>query len=133
MFDELKKKAKELKKSIVTLSVALQHKRTPWYAKVVLFFVVSYALSPIDLIPDFIPVLGLLDDLLLLPLGIALGTKLIPEDIWQECRHIAENQSISSKKNWLIGGLIILTWLILIIILANIFYGIYSKKNGDIK
>ncbi len=129
MFTTLKNKAKELKKSIATLRVALRHKRTPWYAKAVLFFVVSYALSPIDLIPDFIPVLGLLDDLLLLPLGISCGIKLIPEDVWHECWQISENQSISGKKKWFTGGLIILIWLILIIVLAKIFYGMYSNKK----
>lgn len=94
MLESFKQKAKELKESIVALSIALHNKRTPWYAKVVLFLVVSYALSPIDLIPDFIPVLGLLDDLLLLPLGITLGIKLIPKDVWEECIRIAENQHI---------------------------------------
>ncbi len=128
MFDKLRHKANELKKGITTLSVALKHKRTPWYAKGVLFLVVSYALSPIDLIPDFIPVLGLLDDLLLLPLGIMLGIKLIPKDVWQECQQITENLSISNKKNWFVGGLIILAWIILLVVVANIFYGIYSKK-----
>lgn len=129
MLAKLKHKAKELKKSIATLSVALRHKRTPWYAKALLFLVVSYALSPIDLIPDFIPVLGLLDDLLLLPLGIALGIKLIPKDVWQECQQIAESQSVSGKKNWFVGGLIILIWLILIVILAKFFYGMYLDKK----
>ncbi|WP_291529698.1 YkvA family protein [Bacteroides sp. UBA939] len=131
MFDKLQHKAKELKKSIVTLSVALRHKRTPWYAKVVLLLVVSYALSPIDLIPDFIPVLGLLDDLLLLPLGIALGIKLIPEDVWQECQQTAESQSVSGRKNWFVGGLIILLWLILIVVLAKVFYGICFDNSVE--
>jgi uncharacterized membrane protein YkvA (DUF1232 family) len=129
MIKRFKQKAKELKQNIAILGVALRNKRTPWYAKAVLFLVVSYALSPIDLIPDFIPVLGLLDDLLLLPLGIALGIKLIPEDVWMECRQIAEKQNIQGKKNWFVGGLIILIWLILIVILVKVFYGMYLVKK----
>ena len=124
MLDKLKQKTRELKTNIVTLGVALRHKRTPWYAKVVLFLVVSYALSPIDLIPDFIPVLGLLDDLLL-PLGIALGIKLIPTDVWVECQQIAGSQNDSGKKNWIAGGLIILIWLILIVILIKVLTGLW--------
>ncbi len=127
MFDKLQHKAKELKKNIATLSIALRHKRTPWYAKAVLLLVVSYALSPIDLIPDFIPVLGLLDDLLLLPLGIALALKLIPKDVWEECRQISEIQNVLPKKNWVVGGLIILLWLILIIVVAKIVYHIIQN------
>ena len=131
MLESFKQKAKELKKSIAALSIALHHKRTPWYAKVVLFLVVSYALSPIDLIPDFIPVLGLLDDLLLLPLGITLGIKLIPKDVWEECNRIAENQHIQGKKNWVIGGMIILIWVVLIIITVKVLYGIYLNNSSE--
>lgn len=132
MLNKFKQRAKELKQNIAVLSIALRHRRTPWYAKIVLLLVVSYALSPIDLIPDFIPVLGLLDDLLLLPLGILLGIRLIPKDVWEECRQIAEIQTDKGHKNWVAGGLIILIWLILIVVLAKVFYGIFidnSVKN----
>lgn len=129
MFDKLQRKANELKKSITTLSVALRHKRTPWYAKVVLLLVVSYALSPIDLIPDFIPVLGLLDDLLLLPLGFALGIRLIPKDVWEECKGIAERQAGPGKKNWVAGGVIVLIWVIVVVVLAKVLHEIYWKEK----
>ena len=78
--------AKRLKRDIVALSIAVRDPRTPWYARALGAGVVAYALSPIDLIPDFIPVLGLLDDALLLPLGIWLVVRLIPPDVLSEAR-----------------------------------------------
>lgn len=119
LFAKLKQKSKALKADIAALGIALRHKRTPWYAKVVLALVVSYALSPVDLIPDFIPVLGWLDDLLLLPLGVALGIRMIPEDVWLECRQIAENQAVVGGKGWLAGGLIILIWIALLVLVIG--------------
>ena len=75
-----------LKRETLALYLAARDPRTPWYARAVVAAVAAYALSPIDLIPDFIPVLGLLDDAVLLPLGIALALRLIPEDVIGECR-----------------------------------------------
>jgi uncharacterized membrane protein YkvA (DUF1232 family) len=84
--EQLKQRARELNREVVALFLAARHPRTPWYAKVLLVAIVAYAVSPIDLIPDFLPVIGLLDDLLLLPLGIALALKMIPRDVIAECR-----------------------------------------------
>jgi uncharacterized membrane protein YkvA (DUF1232 family) len=75
-----------LKRETLALYLAARDPRTPWYARAVVAAVAAYALSPIDLIPDFIPVLGLLDDVLVLPLGITLALRLIPEDVIGECR-----------------------------------------------
>jgi uncharacterized membrane protein YkvA (DUF1232 family) len=72
--------------------LACRDSRTPWYAKLVVGLVVAYALSPIDLIPDPIPVLGYLDDLILLPLGILLSRKLIPADVMEHCRRQASER-----------------------------------------
>lgn len=88
----LRQWAATLKQDTYALYLASRHPRVPWAAKLVLVAVVGYALSPIDLIPDFIPVLGYLDDLLLLPLGIALAIRLIPPAIWQECRDTARTR-----------------------------------------
>ena len=85
----LKAKAKSLERETLALWHALRHPRTPLVAKLLAAVVVGYAVSPIDLIPDFIPVLGLLDDLVLLPLGIALCLKLVPADVMKECRERA--------------------------------------------
>jgi uncharacterized membrane protein YkvA (DUF1232 family) len=78
--------AKSLKRDIVALWLAARDRRVPWYAKAVAGGVAAYALSPIDLIPDFIPVLGYLDDLLIVPLGIMLAVRLIPSDVMAELR-----------------------------------------------
>jgi uncharacterized membrane protein YkvA (DUF1232 family) len=86
LFDSLKSWARHLKLEIHALYFASKHPHTPRRAKVVIALVVGYALSPIDLIPDFIPVLGYLDDLILLPLGVALAIKMIPHDVIAECR-----------------------------------------------
>ncbi len=88
--DTLKSWAKRLKAEIYTLYVAMRDPRTPAHAKLFALLVVGYALSPIDLIPDFIPVLGLLDDLILLPLGIALLRKMIPPVVMAASRRQAE-------------------------------------------
>ena len=85
----LKEKARALKRETTALWFALRDPRTPWAARIVGALVVAYALSPIDVIPDFIPVLGLLDDLILLPLGIALCIRLIPADVFEDARHRA--------------------------------------------
>lgn len=86
----LKSWAGGLKRDGVTLWFAGKHRGTPWYAKALGIFVVAYALSPIDLIPDFIPVLGYLDDVLLLPCLIWLAIKLVPPDVLAECRRQAD-------------------------------------------
>ena len=78
--------AAALKEDTYALYLAARDPRVPLAAKLVVVLVVAYALSPIDLIPDFIPVLGYLDDMLLLPLGIALAIKLMPRDVWDECK-----------------------------------------------
>jgi len=82
--------AQQIKVEMLALSLVLRHPRTPWYAKIVAWVVVAYAFSPIDLIPDFIPVLGYLDDALLLPLGVWLTVRLIPAEVLTECRAQAE-------------------------------------------
>ena len=122
-FSRIKQKAKKLKTEVGALYLAYKRPDVPFCAKLVSVLVVGYALSPIDLIPDFIPVLGYLDDLILLPLGIALAIKLIPRHIMEECREEAENIFAERKpKNWFAGGLIIGIWIIIITyILIRIF------------
>lgn len=110
-FNRLKMKAKSVKKEIKVLYLACQRPDVPWYAKLVAVLVVGYALSPIDLIPDFIPVLGYLDDVILVPLGILLVIKLIPKRIMDECREHAEDAFKDGKpKNWVAGAIIICLW-----------------------
>ena len=114
-------KAKELKRETYALYYACQDSRVPWYVKLLATCTIAYALSPIDLIPDFIPVLGLLDDLIILPLVIMLLIKLIPPEIMDDCRRQAE-ATVASDKNqlqsWNASVVIIVIWFIVGVILA---------------
>ncbi|GAA4315082.1 YkvA family protein [Nibribacter koreensis] len=115
MWQKLKQWAKQLKADIQALALAVQDARVPWYAKVMAGITVAYALSPIDLIPDFIPILGYLDDLLLLPIGIWLSIKLIPPALFQEFQEqvvLAGKQKLPQSKTAAI--LIILLWLVIL-------------------
>lgn len=89
----LKQRARGIKRDTYTLYLACRDPRTPWYVKLFAGGIVAYAISPIDLIPDFIPVLGYLDDLILLPSAIVLAVKLIPEPVLVECRAKAQVHS----------------------------------------
>jgi uncharacterized membrane protein YkvA (DUF1232 family) len=105
--------ATHLRGEIKALYLAYQHPATPWYAKAWLIGVVSYAISPIDLIPDFIPILGQVDDLILLPMGIWIAVKLVPEQVLAECRAKAvESPAVWGGKKWVTAALIILLWII---------------------
>jgi len=92
MLKVLRQKTEDLKQETYALFLAYRDPRVPWYAKAVAATTVAYAVSPIDLIPDFIPVIGYLDDLVLVPLGIALAVRLIPADIMNECRKKARQE-----------------------------------------
>ncbi len=101
-----------LKLQIYALYLAYKDPRVPWYAKLFGALVVAYALSPIDLIPDFIPVLGYLDDLILIPLGIAFTVRMIPKEIMEECKTKAQSEMmVKKRKNWAAGTIVILIWL----------------------
>ena len=106
----LKDKARALKRETTALWFALRDPRTPWAARIVGALVVAYALSPIDLIPDFIPVLGLLDDLILLPLGIALCIRLIPVDVFDDARRRAIDAE-RQPANRIAAVVIVLIWI----------------------
>jgi uncharacterized membrane protein YkvA (DUF1232 family) len=99
--DYLRERAKHLKRDTYALYLAYHDPRVPWYAKAVCACTVGYALSPIDLIPDFVPVLGYLDDLIIVPAGLSLAIKLIPNEVMCECRSKAvERMSQKGPKNY---------------------------------
>ena len=113
MVEKFKSRAWELKRELSALSIALRDTRTPWHVKALIALVLAYALSPIDLIPDFIPVFGYLDDILIVPVGIALAMKMIPTDIINDARSRAmQNQAGSSLLGILGMALIILVWIL---------------------
>lgn len=111
----LKKRAKKLKRDVPAVFLALKDRETPLLAKITAAVTVAYALSPIDLIPDFIPVLGYLDDVLLLPALIALTIRLIPKEVWKRCQSESENMWVDGKpKKWYFAIPIIFIWLLIL-------------------
>jgi uncharacterized membrane protein YkvA (DUF1232 family) len=109
-----KQRARHLKREVYALYLACKDPRVPWYARVLALCVVGYAFSPIDLIPDFIPILGYVDDLILIPLGVAVVIKLIPPPVLSESRDKAQAVLSQGKPtNWVAAGVIVLIWLLL--------------------
>ncbi len=104
-----KARVQVLKTEIKALLLASRDPRVPWQAKAVVALVVAYAASPIDLIPDFIPVLGYLDDLIILPLGILLALKMIPEDVMKRCRCAANAVPTDESESGIRGTILVLT------------------------
>ena len=123
----------ELKKNTYALYLASRNPNVPLPAKIIIGMVVAYALSPIDLIPDFIPVLGYIDDLLLLPLGIWLAIKLIPEDVWQECQALAREQVSDLPGNRRAAAVIIIIWILIVTFLVLLSLQDISSQNVDSK
>jgi uncharacterized membrane protein YkvA (DUF1232 family) len=112
-----KQRARQLKTETYAICLAYRDPRTPWYARIFAACVVGYAFSPIDLVPDPIPVLGYLDDLVLVPLGIALALKMIPQAVLSECREEAQAAMSQGKPtNWTAAGVIIAIWLLLAVL-----------------
>ncbi len=121
LISKAKSWAKSLKRDIAALWLAARDKRVPWYAKLVAGAVAAYALSPVDLIPDFIPVLGYLDDLIIVPLGIMLAIRLIPPELMAELRATASMRlERPSGRTGLI--FILAVWCLCIIFLATALY-----------
>jgi uncharacterized membrane protein YkvA (DUF1232 family) len=114
--DLWKKKARALKIQVLVLYYAYRDRRTPWYARLFTGFIVAYAFSPIDLIPDFIPVLGYLDDLVIVPLGVLLALKMIPAQVMAECRAKAEQTIDEGKPQYrIMAVLIVAVWVIVLL------------------
>ena len=126
-----KQQVRKLKKETYAIYLACKDSRVPWYARALAAVVVAYALSPIDLIPDIIPVIGYLDDLILVPLGIALVLRMIPPDVLAECREKAETMAQTTSTSRIAAIVVVTIWLLLGI-LAVIWVGPivkgYTKK-----
>ena len=116
LIKRLKRPVESLKVETYALYLAYRDPRTPWYAKLLALGVVAYAVSPIDLIPDFIPVIGVLDDLIIVPLGAALAIRMIPKQVMVECREKSRNamEPIASKRTrCLVAATVIAIWCLL--------------------
>ena len=116
--EEWKQWAGRLKSETHALYLAYRDPRVPWYAKLFAALVVGYAFSPIDLIPDSIPVLGYLDDLILVPLGVALAVRMIPEDVLSESRQKAREIAESGERivSRAVAAVIVVLWLVLAVL-----------------
>src|SRR5262245_50897623 len=104
-------RARALKVETHALYFACRDPRVPWYAKVLAACLVAYAASPIDLIPDFVPVLGYVDDLIILPLGVLAVRRLIPPAVLAECRARAAETAVVRPTSWAAGGVIVAVWI----------------------
>jgi uncharacterized membrane protein YkvA (DUF1232 family) len=114
LLEDLRQRARHLKEETFALYLAARHPRTPWYAKLLVAGIVAYAFSPIDLIPDFVPILGYLDDLILIPMGIALAIKLVPAPVLAECRTRARDTMRNGKPvSRAAGAVIVVIWVAL--------------------
>lgn len=121
--NRLKDYAKKMKQNFPLMYLAYKNKKTPWYAKLLTLLVVAYALSPIDLIPDFIPVIGYLDDLILVPLGIVIALKMIPADVIRESREkLAAGQTVHWDNSIITTLVIVLTWMLPVILVGSFVY-----------
>jgi uncharacterized membrane protein YkvA (DUF1232 family) len=114
LLERWRQRARQLKAETYALYLAYRDPRVPWYAKLFAACVVAYAFSPIDLVPDFIPILGYLDDLILVPLGIALAVRMIPAPVLAECRQKSQEIMAEGRPtNWAAAAIIVTIWVLL--------------------
>lgn len=117
MLEQLKSRARALKNEAFAVYLAAKDPRTPWYAKALIFFVVAHTFSPIDLIPDFIPVLGYLDDLIITPGGLWLAVRMIPPEVLAEARGKVAAQGLreAGSVGYIGAGIIVVMWIVILI------------------
>ncbi|MCB2427468.1 YkvA family protein [Methylophaga pinxianii] len=120
---KLKIFAQQMKTQLTALYLASKHPAVPSWIKWMVIAVVAYALSPIDLIPDFIPVIGYLDELILLPFAIYIVVKCLPEKVWQECLTEAKEHRIRLPRNTYAASVIIICW---VAIMSVVAYGLWQ-------
>lgn len=129
---QLREKARALNSEVFALYLAYRHPEVSWVARLIIALTIGYALSPIDLIPDFIPVFGFLDDLLIVPAGIALSIRLIPPAVLAECRTKAAAEFNDAKPHFRYATLIVLfTWLIMLAVAFLIGYKFFREPAGQ--
>lgn len=126
MVERWGQKAQQLKLEVYALYFACRDPRVPWYAKGLAICVVGYAFSPIDLIPDPIPVLGYLDDFVLIPLGVLAVRAMIPAPVLAECREKADTL-VTKPRNWVAAGIIIGIWVT--VAAAGVFWAVWLASN----
>ena len=115
MLDSFKAGVRLLKNEAFAIYIAAKDPRTPWYAKAIVFFVVAHTFSPIDLIPDFIPILGYLDDLIITPGGIWLAVRLIPPEVLEDARATVATQGVDGRVGYVGMAITIIVWIVILI------------------
>ncbi len=131
MLGKLRITAGRLKAETFALYLAARDPRTSWYARLLVAAVVAYALSPIDLIPDFFPVVGYLDDLIVVPIGIALAIKLIPEAVLLDCRARARAAFRSGEPvSWAAGAIVLSIWILVAGLTVFFILGLANTRNS---
>ncbi len=122
-----KRRAQNLRAETYALYLAYRDPRTPWYARLFAALVVGYAFSPVDLIPDFVPVLGYLDDLVLVPLGVLLALKMIPPKVWAESRARAQEAMTAGRPVRWAAAVVLATWLLVLALVAVLLWRVLAK------
>jgi uncharacterized membrane protein YkvA (DUF1232 family) len=133
LLERLRNRSREFKTQIDAIYFAFQDPRTPWFAKLLAILVVAYAVSPIDLIPDFLPVIGYLDDLVIVPAGIALAVRLIPSVVMDDARQRAAQSKVSNTRfGWVGTFMIVAIWILIIAIGLSVFLYVNNRmpKRG---
>ena len=120
MFEKIKSRARALKNEAFAVYLAAKDPRTPWYAKALIFFVVAHTFSPIDLIPDFIPILGYLDDLIITPVGLWLAIRLIPAEVLEEARGKVAGFGLDRSVEYFGAVVIVTVWIVLLIFILRL-------------
>ena len=129
---DFKQRVGRLKAETFALYLAARHPGTPWYAKLFVAGIVAYAFSPIDLIPDFVPVLGYLDDLILIPMGIALAVRMVPPAVLAECRARAQEVMSQGKPvSRIAGAVIVAIWIALAVLFAVWAYEMFVSVRAS--
>lgn len=117
-----KQKLLSLRDDVYALYLASKDPRTPWRAKALILFTIGYFLSPIDLIPDFIPVLGYVDDIVIIPILAAIAVKMIPKEVMDECREKAKGELGKGRARWVVAGIIVVFWAGVLLWLARLLW-----------
>lgn len=128
----LKQRAELLTKDLLALHFAYLAPSTGWLPKSIILLTLAYALSPIDLIPDFIPVLGYIDDLVIIPALISLSIKLIPDDVMHDARNKADKTEVKLRKRWFFGFIFIILWIMILMLVINQYSNTASSNKGII-
>ncbi|MCS7178404.1 MAG: DUF1232 domain-containing protein [Anaerolineae bacterium] len=127
MLASWKRRAQNLRADTYALYLAYRDPRTPGYARLFAALVVGYAFSPVDLIPDFVPVLGYLDDLVVVPLGVLLALKMIPPQVWAESRARAREVTLSGRPVRWAAVVVVATWLLILALMTAVLWKVLAK------